>query len=62
MRGTGDRTRASLLRDPHAVALLRVCQDRPSNHRAAEPSDEFASSKANAHLNCLATAAACRGA
>jgi hypothetical protein len=34
---------------PDAVALLRPCRNRPS-HRAAEPSDEFAPSKANAHL------------
>ena len=50
MRATGDGTRASLPRTPHVGVLLRVCQDRPSNHRAAEPGDEFALLKANAHL------------
>jgi hypothetical protein len=34
---------------PYAVALLRVSRERPSR-RAAERSDEFAPSKANAHL------------
>jgi hypothetical protein len=34
---------------PHAVALLRVRRERPS-YCAAEPSDEFAPLKANAHL------------
>jgi hypothetical protein len=34
---------------PHAVALLRARRERP-RHRAAESSDEFAPSKANAHL------------
>jgi hypothetical protein len=33
----------------YAVALLRPRRERP-RHRAAEPSDEFAPSKANAHL------------
>jgi hypothetical protein len=37
---------------PHAVALLRARRERP-RRRAAEPSDEFASSKANAHLALL---------
>ena len=47
---------------PHAVALLRPCRERPSHRRAAEERDELAPPKANAHLHCLATAAACRGA
>jgi hypothetical protein len=51
MRATGGGTRASLPPTPHAVALLRVCQDRPSNHCAADRSDEFTPSKANAHLH-----------
>ena len=45
MRATGDGTKASLPRTQHVVALLRVCQDRPSNHRAAEERDELAPSK-----------------
>jgi hypothetical protein len=35
---------------PDAVALLRVRHERPCSRRAAERSDEFAPSKANAHL------------
>jgi hypothetical protein len=35
---------------PHAVALLRPRRERQCCDRAAEPSDEFAPSKANAHL------------
>jgi hypothetical protein len=34
---------------PYALALLGACRERPCR-RAAEPSDEFAPSKANAHL------------
>jgi hypothetical protein len=34
---------------PHALALLRARRERPSR-RTAERSDEFAPSKANAHL------------
>ena len=34
---------------PHAVALLRAHREWP-RRRAAEPSDEFAPPKANAHL------------
>jgi hypothetical protein len=37
---------------PHAVALLCARRERPSR-RAAESSDEFAPSKANAHLPLL---------
>jgi hypothetical protein len=37
---------------PHAVTLLRVRRERPSR-RAAQRSDEFAPSKANAHLALL---------
>src|SRR5262249_53383526 len=35
--------------EPHSLALLPARHERPCR-RAAEPSDEFASSKANAHL------------
>jgi hypothetical protein len=35
---------------PHAVALLRARSERPRDRRAAEKSDEFASSKAKPHL------------
>jgi hypothetical protein len=37
---------------PHAPALLRAHSKRPSR-RAAEPGDELAPSKANAHLALL---------
>jgi hypothetical protein len=39
---------------PHALALLRARRERPCDRRAAEPSDEFAPSKANAHLPSIA--------
>jgi hypothetical protein len=38
---------------PYALALLRQRRERPSCCRAAERSDKFAPSKANAHLALL---------
>jgi hypothetical protein len=35
---------------PHPVGPLRARRERPRGSRAAERSDEFAPSKANAHL------------
>jgi hypothetical protein len=49
MRATGGGTTASLPRTPHTVALLRLRREWPCC-RAAEASDEFPPSKANAHL------------
>jgi hypothetical protein len=46
---------------PHAVALLPARRERP-NRRAAEPSDEFAPSKANAHLPLPSPMGALKGA
>jgi hypothetical protein len=51
-RGIGFAVRHEHADAPHSVALLGMRRERP-RRRAAERSDEFSPSKANAHLSLL---------